>query len=78
MPSRARHAERLRRLERFYRGCREALDALRQSAPLTDVEHNALARKLGRPDLVRDPTTPDLFPDESPGLAGRSACSAWS
>jgi len=40
-------------MARFERGCREAIEAA-DHGPKTDAEHNALAEKLGRPDLVRD------------------------
>lgn len=48
------YTERLRAQERFYLGCRAALDACTQPGPQTDAEHNDLARRLGRPDLERD------------------------
>lgn len=47
---RPRDAERLRRFEE---GCKRALEAC-SGPPLTDAEHNDLARRLGRPDLQRD------------------------
>jgi len=49
-------------LMRFKRGCREAL-RLCDEPGATDAEHNELARRLGRPDLVRDLQTDlDLEP----------------
>jgi hypothetical protein len=47
------YRQRLIEQERFLRGCREALDAC-DNGPKTDAEHNELARRLGRPDLVRE------------------------
>jgi hypothetical protein len=49
-------------LMRFRRGCREALRLLDEKGA-SDPEHNELARRLGRPDLVRDLQTDiDLEP----------------
>ena len=63
------HAERLRQIETFRRGCRAALEACAAPGVQTDEEHNALALKLCRPDLVREPKLQDLFPPEGPSCA---------
>ena len=61
--------ERLRQIETFRRGCRAALEACASPGVQTDEEHNALAIKLRRPDLVREPKLQDLFPPEGPSCA---------